>query len=540
MPTLSERVVFDYNEDILDDTVRESRGKYKSYDVESMKRAIEDVRKGMSIRQAAETYGVPKSTLGDRVSGKVKEDCKPGPPPYLTCLEEEELASFLIRCAEIGFPRTRTQVLGLVQQIVTTRGLNKSVSNGWWERFIHRHPHVTLRTPMSLTRSRAIASDSDVIDRYYTTLEETLRHNNLIHSPSSIFNCDETGLPLNTTSCRVVAQKGSKNVSSITSNSKSQITVLACTCAAGFAIPPFIIFSRSTYHPHLSKGEVPGTMYGVTARGWMTQKLFFQWFKEHFLKYIPSVRPVLLILDGHSSHYCPEFIKLAAKEKVIVFVLPPHTSHLSQPLDRGCFSPLKSYRKKVCHQFYSKNNAQKNITSYDFVGLFSEAWSSAMTLKNVIASFAVTGIYPFNRSAIKLPEEDYKEFRPEKLCKDTGIAYIPLYSPISHPLTKKHVINNSTSSSSSTEDDCIIHVKPSSSSISKFLNTPIPLSKTSISSKQIKPAGGVITSADYIKQMEEKMALKQRKEEEKQLKKLERERKQKIPSTRGIINDNNL
>ena len=130
MPTLSERVVFDYNEDIPDDTVRESRGKYKSYDVESLKNAIiEDVRKGMSIRQAAETYGVSKSTLGDRVSGKVKEDCKPGPPPYLTCLEEEELASFLIRCAEIGFPRTRTQVLGLVQQIVTTRGLNKLYNN---------------------------------------------------------------------------------------------------------------------------------------------------------------------------------------------------------------------------------------------------------------------------------------------------------------------------------------------------------------------------------------------------------------------------
>ena len=211
------------------------------------------------------------------------------------------------------------------------------------------------------------------------------------------------------------------------------------------------------------------------------------------------------------NKFCPCHID----EYVIVFVLPPHTSHLSQPLDRGCFSPSKSYWKKVCHQFYSKNNAQKNITSYDFVGLFSEAWSSAMTLKNVIASFAVTGIYPFNRSAIKLPEEDYKEFRPEKLCKDTGIAYIPLYSPISHPLTKKHVINHSTSSSSSTQDDCIIHVKPSSSSISKFLNTPIPLSKTSISSKQIKPAGGVITSADYIKQMEEKIALKQRKEEEK-------------------------
>ena len=138
-----------------------------------------------------------------------------------------------------------------------------------------------------------------------------------------MFNCDETGLPLNPSSFKVVALKGSNNVSNITSNSKSQITVLACTSAAGYAIPPFIVFGCNTYHPHLSRCEVPGTMYGMTPKGWMTQNLFFEWFKKHFLRYIPSIRPVLLLLDGHSSHYCPEFVKLAAKEKVIVFVLPP-------------------------------------------------------------------------------------------------------------------------------------------------------------------------------------------------------------------------
>ena len=93
-------------------------------------------------------------------------------------------------------------------------------------------------------------------------------------SPSCMFNCDETGLPLNPSSFKVVALKGSKNVSNITSNSKSQITVLACTSAAGYAVPPFIVFARNTYHPHLSRGEVPGTMYGMTPKGWMTQKLF--------------------------------------------------------------------------------------------------------------------------------------------------------------------------------------------------------------------------------------------------------------------------
>lgn len=318
IPPLAQRIIHDTCDDVLhvQSTAGYYRGEYKTgYDM--MEQAISAVEGGMTIRKAAEAFGVPKSTLGDRASGKVAKKAKPGPPTYLSRLEEDELASFLTCCAEIGFPRTRKQVLGLVQQIVHSKGLNKSVSNGWWEKFNQRQPHITLRAPMSLARARAIASDRDIIDRYYSTLEDTLHNNKLMDSPSCIFNCDETGLPLNPSSFKVIAKKGSKNVSNITSNKKNQITVLACTSAAGYAIPPFIVFARSTYHPHLSKGEVPGTMYGMTPKGWMTQQLFLEWFKQHFLKYIPSARPVLLILDGHSSHYCPEFIKLAAHEQVI-------------------------------------------------------------------------------------------------------------------------------------------------------------------------------------------------------------------------------
>ena len=65
------------------------------------------------------------------------------------------------------------------------------------------------------------------------------------------------------------------------------------------------------------------------------------WFNKHFLRYIPSARPVLLLLDGHSSHYCPDTIRVVAHHKVIVFALPPNTTHISQPIDKGCFGPLK-------------------------------------------------------------------------------------------------------------------------------------------------------------------------------------------------------
>ena len=45
---------------------------------------------GMSVREAASRFGVPKSTLGDRVSGRVQSGAVSGPKTYLTADEETE------------------------------------------------------------------------------------------------------------------------------------------------------------------------------------------------------------------------------------------------------------------------------------------------------------------------------------------------------------------------------------------------------------------------------------------------------------------
>ena len=75
---------------------------------------------------------------------------------------------------------------------------------------------------------------------------------------------------------------------------------------------------------------MPGTMYGMNSNsGWMDGELFQQWFEQHFLRYAPATQPLLLLLDGHTSHYSPSFIRESAGRGVIVFCLPPHTTHVS-------------------------------------------------------------------------------------------------------------------------------------------------------------------------------------------------------------------
>jgi hypothetical protein len=60
-------------------------------------------------------------------------------------------------------------------------------------------------------------------------------------------------------------------------------------------------------------------------------------------------------MDGHSSLYSPDTNHMSAQSDIILFTLPPNTKHLSQPLDKRCFGPLKIEWKKVCHEYKPAN-----------------------------------------------------------------------------------------------------------------------------------------------------------------------------------------
>ena len=84
---------------------------------------------------------------------------------------------------------------------------------------------------------------------------------------------------------------------------------------------------------------------------------------------------------------------------MVMLCLPPHTTHETQPLDTGVFKPLKA---QVYHNFTQKNPGQV-ITKFTFNSLFSQAWLLAVTPANVMAGFKTSGVYPLNRSAVKIP-----------------------------------------------------------------------------------------------------------------------------------------
>ena len=112
---------------------------------------------------------------------------------------------------------------------------------------------------------------------------------------------------------------------------KNQITVIGCAIVlqCRFCLHLSSLMRSSCW----TRGEIPDTRYGLSKIGWADQELFQGCMKEHFILHVVQGSPVLLLVDGHSSHYDPETIRFAKDHSsIFIFGLPPHTTHEAQPL----------------------------------------------------------------------------------------------------------------------------------------------------------------------------------------------------------------
>ena len=519
---------------------------YGGYSSVSMEKAYQAVAAGkMCVQKAAEEYGVPKSTLHDRVSGKVALKARSGRKRLLTNEEEASVIEFLVGCASIGYAKSRSDVLAIAQQIARTRDPHAEVTKGWWDSFRKRHPEIMLRHAEPLSYARASANNPEVIGKYFDLLEDTLKVNGLSQRPGQIFNCDEIGMPLVHKPPKVISHVGQKHPYAVTSGDKSQITILACASASGYSIPPMAIFDRKQLQPEMTAGEVPGTFYGLSDSGWMDAELFQEWFKHHFLVHAPSARPLLLLLDGHTSHYNPGLLRMAAEEEIILFCLPPHTTHLLQPLDNGSFSSLKSHWRRECQRFYAQNPG-KVISRRNFMGVFQKAWVQGMSISNVIGCFRATGVYPVDRRVPPLSQLSQEMSSP---TRSAPTPYVPFCTPRKEGATDDMPSCTEPPQPPVFTDDEVERfqarfLETTDSRYALWLETFYPQSSATVRPGALEtilkrpppPAqqkthkypldcGRVLTSEQCIREREEKAEEKKQKQEEKEKRIKERERR---------------
>ncbi|XP_065315310.1 uncharacterized protein LOC135924190 [Gordionus sp. m RMFG-2023] len=220
---------------------------------------------------------------------------------------------------------------------------NSMAGHDWYLGFMSRNPTLSLRSPETTSMARATGFNEENVLYFFDLYKRILDEHKL--ECMAIYNMGETGLTTVQTPSKIIAQKGQKQVGSITSAERGTLITLALAVnAIGHTIPPMFPFPRKKYYDYFVRDGPSGSIGVSNGSGWMQEEDFII-FLKHFSKHTRCTpkSKVLLILDNHISHHSYSAVKFCIDTGIILLSLPPHCTHKLQPLDRSVFGPLKKY-----------------------------------------------------------------------------------------------------------------------------------------------------------------------------------------------------
>lgn len=364
--------------------------------------ASDDYKNGRikSINKAALIYDVPRTSLQRYIKGINRRSDATTNSRKLTDTEESTLSKWILDMGKRGLPPQISTVRHLAWLLFSARITSTSqntafIGEKWVNRFVKRHKELSAKYTRKYDYQRAKCEDPVLLKNWFKRVYETIQKYGILEQ--DIYNMDETRFQIGVISTAKVicgSEIRESHAKALQPGNREWVTTIEAINTAGWIIPPQIIFSGK-YHQSKWYSAIPSDyLLSVSENGWTNNNLGFDWL-QHFEKHTASRtigRYRLLILDGHSSHATSEFDKFCTDKHIIPLYMPPHSSHLCQPLDISCFSPLKRFygqkaQEMICSHIHS-------IDKEDFLRLYIGVRQLALSKANIQSGFAAAGLVP--------------------------------------------------------------------------------------------------------------------------------------------------
>ena len=352
-------------------------------------------RDGLTLTAAARIYNVPRNTLARRLRGtRARRDTTPK-SKKLTLTEEKVILDFILDLDARAFPPRLCGVEDMANRLLLERDAGR-VGKCWALNFVKRQPQLKTRYTRRYDYQRVKCEDPQLIGNWFKLVEDIRAKYGI--GDNDVFNFDETGFMMGMISSAMVvtsAERRSKARMAQPGN-REWVTVVQGVSGGGWAIPPFIIVAgRFALGNWFEERDLPSDwVITMTHNGWTDNVQGLHWIK-HFDKHTRS-RKVgvhrLLVLDGHESHHSTEFEQYCQENNIITLCMPAHSSHILQPLDVGCFSPLKRAYGRQIEELVRCNIT--HITKVEFLSGFKAAHITAMHENNIRGGFRGAGLVP--------------------------------------------------------------------------------------------------------------------------------------------------
>ncbi|EED21622.1 conserved hypothetical protein [Talaromyces stipitatus ATCC 10500] len=331
--------------------------------------AISDLKNGKlsSVYRAATIYNVPRTTLRNRLNNIQQRSQTRANGHKLSESEEESLVKWILDLDKRGLPPRHSLVREMADYLLSQRG-NQRVGEKW------------------------------VIQEYFDRVREVISEYGIL--PEDIYNFDETGFAMGLCAAAKVItgsdRYGRPNL--LQPGNGELVTAIEAVNSAGWALPSYVIFTATTYYQQSWFETLPqGWRFDISQNGWTTDEIGIRWLQKHFIPHTTSRtkgRYRMLILDGHGNHLTPQFDQICTENNIIPVCMPPHSSHLLQPLNVGCFAVLKRQYGRLVDQ--RVRLGFDHIDKYDFLTAFPEARTMAYKAENIQNGFKATGLVPFD------------------------------------------------------------------------------------------------------------------------------------------------
>jgi hypothetical protein len=272
------------------------------------------------------------------------------------------------------------------------------VGKNWATNFINRRPEIKSKFNRKYDYKRAQCEDPVIIGDWFRLVRNVIAKYGILDD--DVHNFDEAGFLMGVIATfRVVTSAEARSRPKSTQpGNREWVSIIQGINSMGWAIPPYIIFQGEK---HLSawyedNGLPPGSVITLSPNGWTTNEIGYEWI-QHFdkhTKHRTKGRYRLLIIDGHESHISTQFQQYCKEHEIIALCMPAHASHLLQPLDVGCFSPMKtSYGSQIEKLMRLRIN---HITKLEFLPAFGAAFKATFTEQNIKAGFRGAGLIPYD------------------------------------------------------------------------------------------------------------------------------------------------
>jgi hypothetical protein len=350
-----------------------------------------------SIRGTARVFDVPERTLRRRLAGVPFRQVTRANSHKLTPEEEQSLLQWILSMDMRGSAPRPSMVRDMANILLRERN-GQPVGTRWVYNYTNRHPELKSRYSRRYNYQRALCEDPRIIEPWFDLVRRTIDENGI--QTEDIYNFDETGFAMGLIATAKVITRadyyGRRGL--LQPGNREWVTSIECVGATRFVLPPTIIFKSTLYQQYAWFEDLPNDWrIEISPNGWTTDEIGLRWLRKQFIPMTTSRTKGkfrLLILDGHGSHLTGDFDQLCAKNDIIAICMPPHSSHLLQPLDVGCFAPLKRAYGGVIE---AKARAGVNhIDKLDFITTFPNVRTEAFKPATIQNAFEAAGLVPYN------------------------------------------------------------------------------------------------------------------------------------------------